>query len=295
MSVELRRLHHAFGMQIEGIDLRRLDDAEFAWINEQYKMHSLLLFPGQALEPHHQVALGRRFGVPSIPPRQQFNLPNHPEVSILGNSRSEQGEPIGFFNEMGVEWHSDSAGYENLDGVTFLYALTVPPMGGETMFCSMCEAWDALSEAERKDLRGRKVLHSWNYHNDKVMAISAGEPLSAEQRAQRPDYWTELVQSHPVSGRMLYYLSHNLVKQIDDLDEVESQRLAMRLVDHATAAERVYSHRWCVGDLVLWDNRSLMHSATDVGVYRDALRVLHRSYSFTGPRALAGGRLAQRY
>ena len=287
-----RPLHKDFGVEIDGVDLSTLDDVTFDAILDAFYTHGALLFRGQNLAPVAQVALGKRFGLPGIPPRPQFNLPDHPEVSVLGNLTHPDGSPAAFFNEMGEEWHSDSAGYENLDGATFLYCIESPPQGGETMLCSMHAAWDDLPETRQSDMQGRKVLHSWNYHNDKVMAVSKGKPLTPEQRALHPDNLTDLVQTHPVTGRKLYFLSHNLVKQIDTWGEDTSQSYTMDLVHFATTPDRVYSHRWVPGDLLVWDNRATMHSATNVESYRDHVRHMHRSYSFMGARAAAGGKLA---
>ncbi|MEM7683375.1 MAG: TauD/TfdA family dioxygenase [Pseudomonadota bacterium] len=292
MTLKTSPLHNHFGVEVHDIDLSALDDATFRLILDAFFAHGALLFRDQDLHPAAQVALSKRFGVLSIPPRRQFNLADHPEVSVLGNLTNPDGTPAAFFNEMGEEWHSDSAGYENLDGATFLYCIESPPIGGETMLCSMYAAWDALPNNRKADMEGRKVLHSWNFHNDKVMAVSEGKPLTPEQRALYPDHWTDLVQTHPVTGRKLYYLSHNLVKQIDDWSEERSQSYTMELVDLATTPERVYSHRWRSGDLLVWDNRATMHSATDVASYRDHVRHMHRSYSFMGDRAAPGGKLA---
>ena len=291
MALTTDPLHPDFGVEITNVDLSTLDDTTFAEIHDAYHTYGALLFRDQFHTPDIQVALGRRFGVLGIPPRKQFNLPDHPEISVLGNLMNPDGTPAAFFNEMGEEWHSDSAGYENLDGVTFLYCIESPPAGGETLLCSMSAAWDSLDKSLQQDMAGRKVLHSWNFHNDKVLKVSKAKPLSPEDRAKIPDHWTDLVQVHPVSGRRLYYISHNLVKQVDDMDADESLDYVMPLVDHATAPARVYTHRWRPGDLLVWDNRATMHTATDVTAYREATRHMHRSYAFTGPRALQGGKL----
>ncbi|MEM7210471.1 MAG: TauD/TfdA family dioxygenase [Pseudomonadota bacterium] len=292
MALEITPLHANFGGEVRNISLLTLDDVSFAEILHAFYTHGALLCRDQDLAPAQQVSLGKRFGIPSIPPRRQFNLPDHPEVSVLGNLTHPDGSPAAFFNKMGEEWHSDSAGYENLDGATFLYCIASPPVGGETMLCSMTAAWQALPEDRQKDMQDRKVLHSWNYHNDKVMAVSKGKPLTTEQRALYPDHWTDLVQTHPATGQELYYLSHNLVKQIDDWDEVRSQAYTMELADFATRPERIYTHKWHPGDLLVWDNRATMHSATNVERYRDHIRHMHRSYSFMGQWALSGGKLA---
>lgn len=92
-------------------------------------------------------------------------------------------------------------------------------------------------------MEGRKFLHSWNYHNDTVLKVSKAKPLSPEERARIPDHWTDLVQVRPVSGRKLYYISHNLVKQVDSMTEAESLDYILPLVEHATQSERVYTHQ----------------------------------------------------
>lgn len=291
MPLEMTPLHPDFGVEIKNVDLAALDDAGFEDIRTAYHEHGALLFRDQFYTPDVQVNLGHRFGVLGIPPRKQFNLTEHPEISVLGNLMNDDGTPAAFFNEMGEEWHSDSSGYANLDGVTFLYCIQSPPKGGETLLCSMTAAWDALPKEQQQDMEGRRVLHSWNFHNDKVLKISNAKPLTPEQRAKIPDNWTDLVQTHPDSGRKLYYVSHNLVKQVDDMDETASLDYVMPLVHHATQPERVYAHAWRPGDLLVWDNRATMHSATNVSAYRDAIRHMHRSYAFTGPRALSDGRL----
>lgn len=292
MTLQTVPLHPDFGVEILGVDLSTLDDEKFEAIHAAYNTHGALLFRDQFYTPDVQVTLGHRFGILGIPPRKQFNLPDHPEISVLGNLTNPDGTPAAFFNEMGEEWHSDSAGYENLDGVTFLYCVESPPEGGETLLCSMAAAWDALDADIQADMEGRKVLHSWNFHNDKVLTVSKAKPLTPEERAEIPDHWTDLVQVHPVSGRKLYYISHNLVKRVDDMTEAESLEYIMPLVNHATRAEHVYTHHWRPGDLLVWDNRATMHTATDVQSYRGATRHMHRSYAFTGPRAMQDGKLA---
>ena len=292
MTLATSLLHPDFGVEISGVDLTTLDDVTFKKILNAYHEHGVLLFRNQFYSPEVQVALGHRFGVLGIPPRIQFNLPDHPEISVLGNLMNPDGTPAAFFNEMGEEWHSDSAGYENLDGVTFLYCIASPPKGGETLLCSMAAAWEALDAQTQADMERRKLLHSWNFHNDKVLKISKAKPLSPEERDRIPDHWTELVQVHPISARKLYYISHNLVKQVDDMSESKSLDYIMPLVKHATQPERVYTHQWQPGDLLIWDNRATMHTATDVSAYRNYTRHMHRSYAFTGPRAMQGGKLA---
>lgn len=293
MTLTTEPLHPLFGAEIKDCPLENINNSIFQQIMSLFYQHSALLFRGQIFSPATQVELTERFGVPSIPPRVEFNLPDYPEVSVLGNLLNDDGSPAAFFNEMGEEWHSDSAGYENLDGATFLYCVETPSNGGETMLCSMTNAWESLDEKQQQMMYGLQVLHSWNFHNDKVLELSKATPLSPEQRARMPDHWTELVQKHPVTGKSLYYLSHNLVKQVDVWSEKKSIDFVMPLVEHATRPSQVYTHKWQPGDLLIWDNRSTMHSATNVEVYRDEIRHMRRSYAFMGANALPEGKLAR--
>ena len=294
MTLEFVPIHPEFGAEVRGADLTRdLDGAEFEAISAAYFRHGLLLFRDQPLEPRHQAAFTARFGRPKVAPRKQFNMPDQPEISVLGNLKAADGTPLAFLNRQGVEWHSDTAGNVNCDGITFLHAVHVPRAGGETMFCSMVAAWESLPPARQAELAGMKVLHSFNHHNDKVLRIGPGtaRPLTPEERAKYPDVWHDIVQTHPVTGRTLYFLSHNLVKAVtgieDDPDAAEAW--VLELIDHATRPERVYVHAWRPGDLVMWDNRAMMHSATDVAAYEDDLRVMYRSScdSVVGVRAVA--------
>jgi taurine dioxygenase len=155
------------------------------------------------------------------------------------------------------------------------------------MYASLHTAWETLDPATQARIRPLRTLHSFNWHNDKVLRLSLGaaKPLSPAERAAIPDRRYDLVQAHPITGRMLYYVSPNLVREISGLDETEREALVTQLIDHASTPERVYRHRWSPGDLLVWDNNALMHSATDVSAYADERRLLHRS--FTVPPACA--------
>jgi taurine dioxygenase len=295
MTLELRPLHREFGAEIIGVDLtQELAPSLFDEIEAAYYEYGLLLFAGQHLGPASQAALTRRFGAPKIAARKEFNDDAHPEVARIGNIRAN-GKPVAFFNRQGVEWHSDSAGRNELDVVTLLYAVEVPRIGGDTMFCSMPVAWETLPTELRQRIDGRHVLHSWNWHNDKVLRLSPGaaRPLGPAERAQHPDVRNELVQRHPVTGRALYFVSHNLARTIDGMDEAKTETLVMTLVAHATQKERIYRHRWRAGDLMIWDNRAMMHSATEVGSYEADRRLMHRSSALARPPGEAARRVGR--
>ena len=128
------------------------------------------------------------------------------------------------------------------------------------------------------------VVHSFNKHNDALLAKNKGsaKALSDEDRAKWPDRVHQVVQSHPVTGRRHYFVSPTLVKTFSGVEEIESAALALELIAHATQDARVYRHQWRIGDLVFWDNRASMHSATPAN-YAGGERLMHRAYAYTNP------------
>ncbi len=283
MPFQLRPLMPDFAAELRGVRLADASDATIDRLAELYYEHSLLILPDQHLAPGEQAALTARLGTPKIATRKEFNHSAHPQVAAIGNLRAD-GKPAAFLNRQGVEWHSDSAANTDRDVATLLAAIAVPKSGGDTMWCSMHTAFDTLPLPLKTTIAGRQVCHSWNHHNDKVLRLSPGAftPLTSQERAARPDLWEDLVQKHPVTGRPLYFISHNLVTAMTGLDSGETEELTARLVDHAVAPECVYRHRWAEGDLAIWDNHAVMHSATEVD-YDDDLRLMHRSSCATHP------------
>lgn len=251
--------------------------------------HALILLRLPALQPGAQASLAAALGQPKNETRTQFAIPGFPMLCRLGNVVDEAGQPTAFFNRQGEEWHSDGVGSGAVNGITLLYAVDVPRQGGDTLFASLHTAWETLDPAVQARIAPLRVLHSFNWHNDKVLALSPGaaKPLTPKERAAIPDRWYDLVQVHPVCGRTLYYLSPNLVREITGLDDDQRDELVHQLVGHASAPQRVYRHRWAPGDLLVWDNNALMHSATDVSYYAQDRRLMHRC--FTVPAAPAAG------
>ncbi len=278
-----RPLHPDFGIEIEGCDLSQpLSDAQFGEIRLLYDKHSVVAIRGQHLSPSAQVAFLRRFGTPKISQRKEFHLAGAPEIGKVGNTKNPDGTPAAFLDRVGDLWHTDTSSDSHIDAVTMLYCVQTPAEGGDTLFCSMHAAYDTLQAAMRGKIADLTVVHSFNKHNDALLAKNKGSarPLSAEDRAKWPDRVHKVVQSHPVTGRPHYFVSPTLVTTFSGLDEDQSAALADELISHATQAGRVYRHKWRGGDLVFWDNRAAMHSATPAN-YKGGERLMHRAYAYT--------------
>ena len=184
MTMTLQPIMPNFGAEVGGIELsRELSDGEFQEILEAYYEHSMLLFRGQHLSPTDQARFAHHFGVPKIETRKQYNLPDAPEVSKVGNIVDEKGEAVSFYNRNGVSWHTDGNATCHVNAVTFLNAVEVPREGGDTMFCSTLTAYATLPDDLKRRVDGRRLLISFNWRNDKILERDpkAFKPLTAEE------------------------------------------------------------------------------------------------------------------
>lgn len=282
MSLSLAPLHPDIGVELTGCDLRKpLSDEAFGAILDAYYRYSMVLIRDQDLSPADQVRFLQRFGTPKISQRKEFHIPGVPEIGRVGSTRHPDGSPSAFLDRHGNLWHNDTASDVHIDGVTMLYCVQTPAVGGDTLFVSTTKAYEKLPVELRARIDGRSVVHNFNKHNDALLAKNPGsaKPLSPEDRARWPDRHHQLVQVHPITGKTLFFVVPTLVKKIGDESEDESLRLAEALVAHATRPESVLRHQWRVGDLVLWENRSSLHSATPAD-YRGGERLMHRGYAY---------------
>ena len=200
-------------------------------------------------------------------------MPGYPEIFINSNAVKD-GRPIGA-QKSGRTWHSDSQFLEVPSSGTILHAREVPDEGGDTLYANMYAALEALPDETKEritGLRGRySRAKSW------VIAYSHREPLTEAQKAAFPEVDHPIVRTHPVTGRKALYIGSlsELVK-IVGLPADESRSLSRELFEFATQPRFVYTHRWLVGDVIVWDNRCTMHKANpfDEGRYR---RLMHRT------------------
>lgn len=287
MNPQTRPLSPLFGAEIIGVDLANdLPDDLLAQLIRLHHEYGLLLFKGQHLAPADQARLAHRFGWPKVETRRQYNRVDFPEVSTIGNVADDNGQPLAFFAKDGLDWHTDGTAACHVNAVTFLYAVEVPEQGGDTLYCNTAEACDTLPEELRATARNVSMLCSFHAHNDRILKTDPQShiPLSAEERAALPPVWHDILQTHPVTGREVLYLNQDPL-ELRGIDYAEGVKLIKALVDHATKTDKCYRHRWQAGDLVMWDNHSMMHSTTDTALYRNQRRLMHRSFVYTLPTA----------
>lgn len=284
-AVKTRRLHDDFGLEIRGLDLAtEVTDDRFAQLLELYYAHSLLLFRDQRLSPADQAALCHRFGKPKIETRKQFNFREHPEVSTIGNVTDARGRPLSFFARGGFGWHTDGTAACHVDAATLLYAVEVPRAGGDTLFCSSAGAYDRAPDELKQRLADVSLLASFHAHNDALLESDprAFVPLSPAEREALPPVWHRVVQTHPVTGRRLFYLNLDPIG-FDGIGAAEGREAIRQVVELASTPDRVYRHRWQPGELLVWDNHAMLHSGTPTECYASDRRLMHRSFVYTLP------------
>jgi len=277
MAVQTRSLHPLFGVEILGVDVRRADDATFAEIVDAFEEHSVLLFRGQSLGDEEQIAFSRRFGPLETRIRSVITEARYvPEVSHLANVDDDgrlipPGDKRNLFNAGNQMWHSDSSFKRVPALASLLSAREVPPEGGETQFASMRVAYAQLPEEMQRRLEGKVAIHSFEYSRGLV----GGGLLPPEHAAQVPPVPQALVRVNPRHGRKNFYVGSHAC-EIVGMPTDEARALLRDLLARATRPELVYTHRWQVGDLVMWDNRCALHRGRpwDEGRYR---RVMHRT------------------
>jgi alpha-ketoglutarate-dependent 2,4-dichlorophenoxyacetate dioxygenase len=277
MTLQTRPLHPLFGVEVVGVDVRRVADDVFAGLVKAFNEHSLLLFRGQRVDDAEQVAFSRRFGPLETTIRTVVSHQGYPpEISNLANVDADDrmipaGDKRILFNAGNQMWHTDSSFKRVPALASLLSGREVPPEGGETEFASMRIAYDRLPDATRRLLDGRVAIHSFEYSRGLV-----GDGLLAPEHAsQVPPVPQALVRANPVNGRKAFFVASHAC-EIVGMPTEAARTLLRDLLEGATAPDLVYTHRWRPGDLVMWDNRCVLHRGRpwDVGQYR---RVMHRT------------------
>src|SRR5947207_14320969 len=259
--LHLKPLSKGFGLEASGIDLSELlSDEMFAEIEDAFFDGQVLSIPHQRLTPAEFVAFARRFGPPEPHVIDQFHHPDDRNILILSNVVID-GEPQGLA-DAGTYFHTDYSYLDVPARATMLYSIEVPESGGDTLFANQYAAYDNLPAAMKRKIEPLVAVHHYgNRHVSEGEARTAASTLTDEQKAKMPLITHPLVRRHPVTGRKALYAvsgsSYGIVGMPDD----EAVALLDELATHATQPKYVYSLSYRVGDVVIWDNASLLHSA----------------------------------
>ena len=258
----LKKLGEGFGLEAHGVDLSRpLTDAAFSEIEEAFFAGQVLVFRGQKLSALQFLDFARRFGPPEPHVIDQFHHPEHADILILSNRRKD-GKPVGL-QDAGTYFHTDYSYLEVPARATLLYSLEVPAKGGDTLFANQYAAYDELSDSTKARIEGHVGLHHYGNRDDMDRrSRSVASVLSKEQEERMAWVRHRIARPHPVTGRKALYSVSGSSFGIEGMNEAEAVALLDQLKVHAIQEKYQARLKYGVGDLVIWDNASLLHSAT---------------------------------
>jgi taurine dioxygenase len=260
--LQLRKLGEGFGVEASGIDLSEpMSDAQFREIEQAFFAGQVLVFRAQKLTALQFLAFARRFGAPEPHVIDQFHHPEHADILILSNRRKD-GKPIGL-QDAGTYFHTDYSYLQLPARATLLYSIEVPKQGGDTLFANQYAAYDDLPDSTRARIDGLVGLHHYGNRDDLDKKSRTVASLLTDEQEKKMDWVRHKVaRPHPVTGRKALYSVSGSSFGIEGMEEAAAVALLDELKAHSTQAKYHYRLKYGVGDLVIWDNASLLHSAT---------------------------------
>ena len=273
--VQIKPLSEALGAEIVGLDLTGpVGDSDLAAVRSAFLKHHLLCFRSELLAPGDFARVARYFGEPQLQLLRSQRVDDVPEVSILEstyNSVEDKPDDLTLVRLSG--WHTDDSYFETPAKATMLQILSQPSSGGETRFCNTRQAYEDLGSEMKQRLHGLKAVHSY----DTMRAPGRAAARSEIEQQETPDVVHPLLRTHEDTGNKAVYFNPNRTDHIVDMDRKSSDELLDWLHAHITQPKYRYDHAWRPGDILLWDNRCLIHSVnTDypIGQKRAHQRIL---------------------
>lgn len=259
--MQLERFAAPLGARVSWLDIRQVSDQQWQQLNSWFCEHKVLVFPTQTLTPEDQMAFAERWG--ALVRHPYAGMSDYPDIIELRN--------VGRRRDINQHWHSDMTYEPAPPKLTMLYAHSAPRLGGDTAFANQALAYQALSPGLQKMLCSLQARHSaaglaTQYQQDTEQAPSAVHPV---------------VRTHDETGELALYVCRAFTEQFDGWSRSDSRALLGHLFEHSVRPEFQARHQWQAGDLVMWDNRSLLHFAVHDHA-DDEPRLIHR-LQVTGP------------
>ena len=256
MSLSLKPLADALGVEVRGIDLSEpVPNEVVETLKQSLRDRLVLVVRDQNLSAEQYLSAVRLFGETMEQHLSDLLMEDHPEIAVLDSRQSPMGDdgrgiPLG-----SKDWHTDHTNHAKPPKMTAMYSLALPRSGGDTGFANMHLAYEALSKAEKAQLDTLKTVN--RIENNSYVSDEHKKRFGVVQ--VHP-----LIRTHPETGRKAIYIHPGKTAKIEGLDEDKSKAFVNRLMTQAIQPEITYRHQWQLGDLVIWDNRSISHVA-----YRD--------------------------
>ena len=255
MNVTVTPLEKGLGAEIANVDLARpLDEDDRRAIYRAFLDYHLIVFHGQTLAPDDAVNAARILGDELEPHLfEHFHHPDTPLIMVLSNRLDDDGEPQGMA-DAGTFWHSDVSYKPSPAKATVLHAVEIPEEGGDTLFCNLTSAYEALPDSLKDELDSLTAMHDYNHvPRDIFSKLNLNPPPPCRQ---------PVVRTHPETGRKAIYINPAYTTHIEGLPEDESAELIEEIFSHCLEDRFRMRYNWRAGDVVAWDNAASMHSAT---------------------------------
>ncbi len=252
--MQVEKLAAPMGAEVTGLDVRDVTSAQAADLNELFCEHQVLVFPNQDLTPEDHKKFARHWG--ELVNHPYAGMKDHPEIIKLSNHGKKK--------DVNQHWHTDMSYNPAPPTLTMLYAHEVPGFGGDTAFANQFLAYEEMSDGLKSVVEGLRAVHS-----AEDLAGIYNEDASNAPRAEHP-----VIRTHDHLKRKALYVCRAFTKRFAGWSTRESRSLLEYLFEQGTRIEYQFRHRWRKGDLVMWDNRSVLHFA--VHDHGEEPRVIHR-------------------
>jgi taurine dioxygenase len=277
MTLQITPLCAALGAEVTGLDLSRpMAGGDREAVRAAYLQHHLLCFRSKPLSAADFAALARTFGEPQVQLLRHSRHEDVAEVSMLDSTYATAADKPDDITQMRLTgWHTDDSYFELPAKATLLQSLEIPESGGQTSFCNTRKAYEDLDAAGKQRLEGLQAAHRY----DTSRAPVRPKLRSAAEEAETPEVIHPLVRTHEDTGQKAIYFNPNRTDRVVDVSHDESEAVLEWVNDRMTQDRYQYDHEWRVGDLLIWDNRCLVHSVNmdfPVGQTRLHQRILLR-------------------
>jgi taurine dioxygenase len=251
MSCTITPLTEHTGAEVRGVDLREsIDEATHAALNRAFVNHHVLVIRNQDFSPERAAQV---FGALQQHDKKQHHVPGHPDVYYVSNDEFLNGKRV----IPGETFHTDHSNHHAPPKATTLFAVQLPSRGGDTQYVNMHQAYDGLSAAMKQRIEGLQAVH---VYLSKYSPRALG-PIDEASLRDVPRGIHPLVHTHRDNGRKALYLNPVRIEAISGMQDKDALALIDELMHHATRRKFEYRHQWRQGDMVIWDNRSVMHQA----------------------------------
>jgi taurine dioxygenase len=258
MKIDL--LNKSVGAKISGIDLSNpLHQDEIDFIKNNWYANGVLCFPNQSIDEIQQIKFGEYFGELAHTQGEYAISKSHPAIMYITNEK-ENGKYVGALPDGEMYFHTDMCYVEKPSMATFLYAINIPKVGGNTIFANMYMAYESLDNEIKSKINDLKAVNSYEPGSSAPTIISR---KNTNRSNETKSYAHPMICTHPVTKKKALYVNRLMTESIVGLSAQESDDLLNLLFDHQENKKFLYEHIWSLGDLLIWDNRCVLHSRSN--------------------------------